>query len=413
MSQWRDGWSDDDRRGGEPEPTRVMGHVRGPGGYPPQQRSEPPLPPDLSPRRAAQGGATIPAQSRYGGDDGGGPYGPSGGGRPPRPRSWPRRIGWTVLVLVVALVVTSVITYFWADHKLNRAVDLSHVEQRPTGGKGTNYLIVGSDSRDGMSSAEKQQLHTGTASGGRTDSMIILHTGSNGTTMLSLPRDSWVTIPAFTGSESGRRIPPSQNKLNAAFSIQGPELLVRTIEYNTGLHIDHYAEIGFGGFANIVDSVGGVNMCLDHAIKDKDSGSDLRKGCQTLDGPESLAFVRERHQEALGDLGRTKHQQQFLSALAHQVATPSTVLNPFKLYPTMGAGLDSLTVDKDMSLWSLTKMFWAMKGVTGGDGKQMNVPVADLGFPTSKGSAVKWDTAKAKTLFGELKNDETVTVKGS
>jgi LCP family protein required for cell wall assembly len=442
MSQWRDGWSDDDGRGGEAEPTRVMGHVQRPGGYPPQQGavphpappSEPPLPPELSPRRAAHGGATIPAQSGYGnqggyGDQGGygtqpgygdggggGPYGPSGGGgrpsRPSRPRSWRRRITWTVLVLVVALVVTSVVTYFWADNKLNRAVDLSHVEDRPTGGKGTNYLIVGSDSRQGMSEQEKKALHTGTASGGRTDSMIILHTGSNGTTMLSLPRDSWVTIPAFTGSESGRRIPASQNKLNAAFSIQGPELLVRTIEYNTGLHIDHYAEIGFGGFANIVDSVGGVHMCLDHAIKDRDSGADLKAGCQKLNGAESLAFVRERHQEALGDLGRTKHQQQFLSALAHQVAKPTTVLNPFKLYPTMGAGLDSLTVDKNMSLWNLTRMFWAMKGVTGGDGKQMNVPVSDLGFATSKGSAVKWDMAKAKTLFGELKNDEKVTVQG-
>ncbi|MBB5939098.1 LCP family protein [Streptomyces zagrosensis] len=459
MSNWPEGWTNDGgdqsrRRGGgrgpDPEIARSMPHVRreptgngpGGGGYPGgAPRHEPPLPPDLSPRGAVPPQQQPPGyDGAHGGDgyddgyntgqvygagrgpvtsgpgdpggpgsgEGGPPYGgPSG---PPATRpNWRKRITIGVIGVFALLLIVSIGTYFWADAKLKRDVDLGKVEDRPGGGDGTNYLIVGSDSREGMSAKEKKDLHTGSADGKRTDSMMILHVGDNGNTMISLPRDSWVTIPAFTGSESGHRIQPQQQKLNAAFSIQGPELLVRTIEYNTGLKIDHYAEIGFGGFAKIVDAVGGVEMNIPRDIKDKNSGADLKKGKQTLDGKEALAFVRNRY-EAGSDLERTKNQQKFLSTLASQAATPSTILNPFRLYPTMSSGLDTLIVDKDMSLWKLRSMFWAMKGVTGGDGKQMNMPVANPGYSTPKGSAVLWDMPKVKKLMEELKNDDKVTV---
>lgn len=430
MNDWPDGWDDNRSNGGnrygrgsagaQPESARVMRQVqRGPAAPGPR----PPAPP--------YGG--VPQQPTY--DDGqgydngydsgyntghvygspggpGGPQGPGGqGGRAPRPApNWRRRIKWTAITLVTLFVVVSVGTYFWADSKLHRDVDLSTVIDRPEAGKGTNYLIVGSDSRAGMSAEEKKKLHTGSADGKRTDSMMILHVGDNGDTLISLPRDSNVTIPTYKGSASGKTFQGTgrQVKLNAAYAEDGPTLLVRTIEYNTGLHIDHYVEIGFAGFANIVDSVGGVEMTLDQGFKDKYSGADFKAGKQTLNGEQALAFVRTRHAFAASDLQRTKNQQKFLSALAHQVATPGTVLNPFKLYPTMGSGLDSLTVDKDMSLWDLAGMFWAMKGVTGGDGKSMNMPISG-----STGGNLVWDKAKVKTLVDELKNDDKVTVSGN
>jgi LCP family protein required for cell wall assembly len=300
-------------------------------------------------------------------------------------------------------------TYFWADSKLHRDVDLSTVIDRPATGEGTNYLIVGSDSRAGLSDEQKKKLHTGSAEGKRTDSMMILHVGDNGDTLISLPRDSNVTIPTFRGSESGKiRGPLGANKLNAAYAYDGPTLLVRTIEYNTGLHIDHYVEIGFAGFANIVDAVGGVDITIDKPFKDKYSGADFKAGKQKLNGEQALAFVRTRHAFAASDLQRTKNQQKFLSALAHQVATPSTVLNPFKLYPTMSAGLDSLIVDKDMGLYDLGSMFFAMKGVNGGDGTSLNMPISG-----SSGGNLVWDKAKVKQLVNELNNDEKVTVSGN
>ncbi|MFJ4564065.1 LCP family protein [Streptomyces caelestis] len=429
MNNWPEGWSDDNRgsrygRGSasaQPESARVMRQVR--------------RGPAPSPGQGAYGGAApytggVPQQPSYvnggyaeppGGYDSGyntgqvygspggrGPGGPGDDMYEPRPApNWRRRTKVTAITVATVLVVTSVATYFWADSKLNRDVDLSKVIDRPEAGEGTNYLIVGSDSREGMSAEDKKRLRTGSAKGKRTDSMMILHVGDNGPTLISLPRDSNVTIPQFQGSESGKTRPAmGANKLNAAYSIDGPTLLVRTVEYNTGLHIDHYVEIGFGGFANIVDAVGGVEMDIPQDIKDTKSGADLKRGKQTLNGEQALAFVRTRYALAGSDLDRTKNQQKFLSALANQVATPSTILNPFKLYPTMGAGLDSLVVDKDMGLFDLASMFWAMKGVSGGEGKSMNMPIAG----NSANGNLQWDNAKVKALVKQLKNDEPVTV---
>ncbi|MGW7072232.1 LCP family protein [Streptomyces sp. NPDC054855] len=343
-------------------------------------------------------------QGGRGGDDG---YGT----RAPRPApNWRRRIKIGSITLVVVLLAVSIGTYFWADSKLKREVDLSKVIERPDGGDGTNYLIVGSDSREGMSDQDKKDLHTGSAAGKRTDSMMILHVADDGgNTMISLPRDSNVTIPSFKGAESGKLYPNQgrQTKLNAAYAEDGPELLVRTVEYNTGLRIDHYAEIGFGGFAKIVDAVGGVEMDIPKGFKDEKSGADFEAGKQTLDGKQALAFVRTRYALPGSDLDRTKNQQKFLAALANQAATPGTVMNPFKLYPTMGAGLDTLIVDKDMGLFDVASMFWAMKGVTGGDGKSMNMPLAG-----STGGNLLWDKAKVKQMVEQLNNDEKVTVSG-
>ncbi|MFJ5265859.1 LCP family protein [Streptomyces sp. NPDC088387] len=424
MNDWPQGWSDDNRdsrygRGSaspQPESARVMRQVRrGPSGA----GGHRPAPPQ-------QYGGGVPQQPSYvdgqgHGDSydsgyntgqvyGGGGHGGRGDGtREPRPApNWRRRIKWTAITVVTVVVVTTVGTYFWADSKLNREVDLSKVIDRPEAGEGTNYLIVGSDSREGMTAEEKKDLHTGSAEGKRTDSMMILHTGDNGSTLVSLPRDSNVEIPSFVGSESGKRYEGTgrQVKLNAAYAEDGPELLVRTVEFNTGLHIDHYVEIGFAGFANIVDAVGGVEMDIPQDIKDTKSGADFKKGKQTLDGEQALAFVRTRYALAGSDLDRTKNQQKFLSALANQVATPGTVLNPFKLYPTMSAGLDTLIVDKDMGLFDLADMFWAMKGVSGGDGTSMNIPLAG----NSANGNLQWDTAKVKELVNELKNDQKVTV---
>ncbi|MFE0103228.1 LCP family protein [Streptomyces sp. NPDC059009] len=444
MSDWPEAYGEGDRRGrgygrgsnsAQPDGARVMRHVQrpatpqqAPGGVPSQptyddghggERYGDARDDVFEPRATAEPGydsgysnGQVYGTPHHGGR---GPGGPGDGYAAPRPAkpapNWRKRIKWGLITFVVLLVVVSVSTYFWADSKLKREVDLSKVIERPEGGAGTNYLIVGSDSREGMTSEDKKKLHTGSAEGKRTDSMMILHVADDGgNTMVSLPRDSNVTVPSFKGAESGKLYPAQgrQTKLNATYAEDGPELLVRTVEANTGLRIDHYAEIGFGGFAKIVDAVGGVEMDIPKGgMKDPKSGADFDAGKQTLNGEQALAFVRTRYALPGSDLDRTKNQQKFLSALAHQVATPGTVLNPFKLYPTMGAGLDSLIVDKDMSLWDVTSMFWAMKGVSGGDGTSMNMPISG-----SVGGNLVWDKAKVKTLVKELNNDEKVTVSG-
>ncbi|MFJ2824993.1 LCP family protein [Streptomyces toxytricini] len=443
MNEWPEGRGDrrDDGYGhgsaqAQPEGARRMPHVqRRQPGLPqqPQRPTQPPVPPRPGRRPAPQ----VPPQqgARHdadGYDSGyntgqvygtpqrgpqrpGGPGGPAGGGpggpgRPAAAPDWGRRIKVGSIALVSVLLVTAIGTYVWADSKVRREVDLSKVIERPKDDDCTTYLIVGSDSREGLTEEDKKKLHTGSADGKRTDSMMILAACSGGTTMISLPRDSDVEIPSFVGSQSGKKFPAQgrRTKLNAAYAEDGPELLVRTVEHNTGLRIDHYAEIGFAGFANIVDALGGVDMNIEKAFKDEKSGADFQAGEQTLNGEQALAFVRTRYAFAESDLARTKNQQKFLATLANQAATPGTLLNPFTLYPVLGAGLDTLIVDKDMSLFDIGEMFFAMKGITGGSGTSMNMPIAG-----ERGGNLVWDKAKLQQIVKQIQNDEKVTVTGN
>ena len=344
------------------------------------------------------------------------PVGP-GGPRPVRGRvtrrqrprrSLPYRVARAVLVVLCTLVLGAAGGYVWADGSLHREVDLGALADRPPGGAGTTYLVVGSDSRKGLDEATRRRLSIGSAGGGRTDSIILVHRGRHGTTMVSLPRDSWVTVPPYVRPETGRHYPATKNKINAAYALGGPDLLVRTVEHNTGVRVDHYVEVGFAGFVDLVDAVGGVRMCVNRDIRDKASGLDLTRGCHTLDGGQALAFVRQRHQEAKGDLGRTRNQQRFLGALAHRAATPDVLLDPRRSYRALRTGLDTLTVDTDMGLRDLADLFRAMREAAGERGRSLHVPVADLGFRTAKGSAVRWDRQRAEKLFAALRHDRPV-----
>ena len=160
--------------------------------------------------------------------------------------------------------------------------------------------------------------------GHRSDTILLLHIPSNGgrAVLVSLPRDSYVQIPGY-----------GNNKINAAYSFGGPKLLARTVQNNTGLRIDHYMGIGFGGLVNVVNAVGGVNMCLPRPIHDQASGLHLKAGCQTLDGAQALAYVRDRHTFADQDLQRVQDQRIFLRALLRKMTSPGTMLNPFAAVP--------------------------------------------------------------------------------
>src|SRR5262249_46693626 len=160
------------------------------------------------------------------------------------------------LLLVLWLVYLIAVPFF-AWSKVSQ-VDAFPSGHRPPDSAGTNYLIVGSDSRKGLTPQQRQQLHTGNDSGQRTDTIMLLHVGSGAEVLSSIPRDTQVPIPGV-----------GTTKINAAFAYGGPKLLVRTIEDLTRIHIDHYVEIGFGGFVNVVDAVGGITICPSHAMNDK------------------------------------------------------------------------------------------------------------------------------------------------
>lgn len=331
---------------------------------------------------------------------------PGGGDGPPstgEPGSRVRK-GRLALVLSGLVIVGWLAFMIWvpvaAWNKVER-VDNTPESARPEDTAGYNYLLVGSDSREGLTAEQRSELTTGSAAGKRTDTIMLVHVSESGgkPAIISIPRDSYVPIPG-----------KGSNKINAAFAWGGPKLLTQTIEDVTGLHLDGYVEIGLGGFASIVDSLGGVNICVPRDMKDPKAGIDLKKGCQVLAGPDALGYVRSRYEDPLGDIGRANRQRQFLGALMKQAATPSTVLIPWKYRSFADAAAGGLVVGDETSLMDAVRVLQAMRAVSNDEGLSLTVPIADTSFATSNaGSAVKWDTAKALSLFKTLKNDDPLT----
>jgi len=308
-----------------------------------------------------------------------------------------------LLVLLFLLVLISVPLYAWG--KIDK-VDAMPTGKRPADTPGTTYLLVGSDSREGLTAEEKKRLGTGSREvGQRTDTIMLMHVPASGgpTALISLPRDSYVPIPGH-----------GRNKINAAFSFGGPKLLTQTVENVTGLRVDSYVEIGFSGFVDIIDSVGGIEMCLPKAIMDQKAHINLPAGCQELDGPKALGYVRARYFDLKGDLGRVERQRQMIGAVASKAVSPGTILNPYRYFRVATSGAGALTIDKDTGPIDLFRFARGMKSVAGGNGGvTLTVPIADTSYKTPSGSeAVKWDKAKAKVLFQSLKEDRTTGLSG-
>lgn len=308
------------------------------------------------------------------------------------------------LLVVLGVAVAAYLTVI----PLNAWRNVERVDNRPASSPadtaGRTYLLVGSDSREGLSEAEQAQLSTGPDDGGgkRTDSIVLVHVSAHGgqPVIVSLPRDSYVPIPGKGTS----------NKINAAFAFGGARLLTETVEQATGLHIDGYLEIGFGGFAKVVDSLGGVDICVARDMKDELAGIDLKAGCQVLDGKNALGYVRSRHSDPKGDLGRAERQRQFLGAVMKKAATPTTVLIPSRYTAFADAASAGLIVGSDTSLGDAVAIMQALRAVGNGEGLSLQVPIETAALQTKNaGVAVKWNSTQAKALFAALRNDESLT----
>ncbi len=343
-----------------------------------------------------------------GGGDGRGPtWGEAPDGPAPAPAPRRRRRRGRAAVLLVLLVVLAWVAFMvWVP--VNAWNNVSREDNTPAGPRpadtsGYNYLLVGSDSREGLTAAQQQELN---ASGGdigkRTDSIILVHVPQNGgkSSLISIPRDSYVPIPG-----------KGSNKINASYAFGGSKLLTNTVEQATGIHIDGYVEIGFGGFAAVVDSLGGVDVCVPFDMKDEFANIDLKKGCQTLDGPTALGYVRARHSDPRGDIGRAERQRQFLGAVMKKALQPSTVLIPWRYKAFADASAQGLVVGQDTSLTDATRVLQALRGVDSGDTLSLVVPIESANYQTpNAGVAVKWDSKQALALFQMIKSDEPMSL---
>jgi LCP family protein required for cell wall assembly len=374
-------------RPAQPERTGVM---------PPQQLSG-----SRAPDRTALEPPPAASPPGYPDAPGYGPTGPPPPSARPAPRPPKQRHPVRVIVAILAALLILILVwlvgvpvYAWSNVKRLDAVPGG---DRPANQPGQTFLLVGSDSREGLSAEERKRLGTGSTAGRRTDTIMIVYLPPGGRpALISVPRDSYLPIPQH-----------GSNKINAAYSYGGPKLLTQTVERNTGLRVDSYVEIGFGGFVSVIDALGGIEMCLPNAIKDHDSHLNLPKGCQTLDGTTALGYVRMRKADPRGDLGRVERQREMLAAVAKKAASPATVFNPVRYWRLCNASTQAVTLDEETSLFQTARLGLAMRSIAGGKGLTLTVPIADANARTSSGSAVLWDKKKAKAMFDEIAKGDT------
>jgi LCP family protein required for cell wall assembly len=297
--------------------------------------TEAPTPP-LDPRRFH-----IPAGSQIPGE--------GAATRRPQPERRRRRRWPWIAGLTVASAVLVFLGFFVVAWTTWGSVDKVDMEGSLGGaGRGTNYLLVGTDSREGVDpDVENSDVIFGEdVAGQRTDTIAVLHLGEGGARLLAIPRDLYVPIDG--GAEQ---------RINAAFSSGGPPALVRTVRNVLDIPIDHYLEVDFAGFLGLVKAVGGVTIDFEHPAFDQKSGLSVPEaGSVELDAPAALAYVRSRSyvevidgnevRDGTADLGRVKRQQKFMAAVFDEIGG---TINPLTMLRILDGVSGNIRVDDGMS----------------------------------------------------------------
>ena len=276
-----------------------------------------------------------------------------------------------------------------------------------------NYLIVGSDTREGLSREEIKRLKVGgtdVAAGKRSDTMLLIHISKkrDKAAIISIPRDSYALIPEHNNSQ-GKVIPAAYSKINSAYNWGGAPLLIETLESMSDLRIDHYVELNFVGFVRMVDALGGVEICTKKDINDPKSHLTLPAGTHVLDGVDSLKFVRTRVFDGLGDLGRMKRQQEFASAMLRKATSAGVLLNPVKMVDFINSALDSVVTDEGLSQGDLLTLGKQLRNLSASNVRTLTIPLQYYNYnKNGVSAAVLWDPVLASELFERIKNDEAL-----
>jgi LCP family protein required for cell wall assembly len=294
------------------------------------------------------------------------------------------------------------------DHATARILG-THESERPkkaaVAEKAVNILLIGSDDRSG---ANSKYGHDGGSQ--RSDTTILLHLAADrkSATAVSIPRDLMADIPACDKPNGGRTT-AQHAQFNWAFSFGGAACTIRTVENMTGIRIDHHLIVDFTGFKNMVNAVGGVDVCLPTAVDDRDAKLHLPAGRQKLKGEDALAYVRARHGFGDGsDTQRIGRQQDFLASLVSKMKSSGVLLNPTKLYPLLNAATSSLTADSGLD--SLNELYGLAHSL-------QEIPTQNVVFLTAPREPYVNDPNRdqlvqpdADRLFTALRNDQPVNV---
>jgi LCP family protein required for cell wall assembly len=333
---------------------------------------------------------------------------PDGGGTPPKKGRRGRRVlKWTALSMAVLLIAGAGGGYAYY-RQLQGNIDKQDVkdllgENRPKKqSEAVNILLIGSDSRAGENAAY------GTLDGARADTTMLLHLSPGGAKAIgiSFPRDLMVNIPACK-KKNGPASPAQFGMINAAFAYAGPSCTWQTIEELTQIHIDHFVVIDFVGFKQVVDALGGVEICLPHAVNDRKARLNLPAGRQTVKGDAALGYVRTRT-GGLGngsDLDRIDRQKKFMSAVVQKAGSSDMLTNPTKFVRFLNAATKSISTDKDFSVGDMRKLAGSLKGMDAGGVRFVTVP---FGAYAPDPNRVALDRSRAEPLFEAIRKDTKV-----
>lgn len=288
----------------------------------------------------------------------------------PKPRRGVKRVIVGFLVFANVVVFGALGAVWWAANRVESAVstvpDLT-LPTTPTSTETRTFLLVGSDSREGLDDL----TNFGPAGGQRSDVIILARVLPESGTMqlLSIPRDLKITFEGRTG------------KINGTFG-DGAANLVAAVTAETGIAINHYLQVEFSGFKGIIDAIGGIRITFPYPARDLSSGLDVAAGTHLLDGDTALAYARSRKYQELrngewvsvdaSDIGRTRRQQDVLLAILTQVDRPSSIAGFQALLDALG---DFVTVDAGFDAAAIIDLAWSMRSISGADVEAMTLPV--------------------------------------
>ena len=301
----------------------------------------------------------------------------------PRKHHPGRIIGRILILLIVVALAFVAGLYIWSNSQL------AHMKALTTTADDSarTWLILGSDARDGTLNQSKEDVP-----GERTDTiMLLIRPQSGPSALISIPRDSYVEYNG-TGMT-----------INAGGEQEGWTALTQVVENMSGLKVDHVVKIGFAGVKNVVDALGGVQLCYKNTVSDPFSGLNWKAGCHMADGDTALAFSRMRHGDPMGDLGRARRQRLVIQAIAQKVMTPSFIVSG-KMPAAVKAGLTSIRVDEHSSPLTLAQMALTFRSTTASGGITGMPVLTSMGtdvYPL--GSCVLVDKQQTLNLFSQIK----------
>lgn len=285
--------------------------------------------------------------------------------------------------------------------------------------KGTDILLLGTDGRSTITEKERRKFHAGGVPCNCADVMMLVHVSArrDRVSVISLPRDSYATIPAYRPKPSGKQRPAHPAKLNGAYREGGAQLVERTVEAATGVSVEHFLQLDFRRFIDAVDQVGGVEVCTARRLKDPKTKLDLAPGRHLLKGGQSLQYVRSRKVDQSADLGRIQRQQRFLVAALEQLTARNVLADPVVMGRVARTLLGPAKVKQgfgDDGAKALVTLASALSRVPANRTEFATVPISGYHPPMDGiGSTLRWDAVKAKAMFTKVREDRPLIAAGT